>query len=152
MQYTAGGPARRGFTLIELMIALAVLAIVASLAAPAYFDYVRKGRRSEAFAALAQVQQAQERRRANTPTYTEDMAQLAQPGTTPSGYYTIALSGSSATGFTATATAAGGQAKDERCYTLSVQAAGGNVLYGSACKVCTMANPPTDPNRCWNRQ
>jgi type IV pilus assembly protein PilE len=145
-------PARAGFTLIELMIGMAIVAIIASLAVPAYFDYVRKGRRAEAFAALAQVQQAQERRRANAPAYTEDLAQLAQPDTTPSGYYTIALSGAGATGFTATATAAGGQAKDEKCFSLAVQAAGGNLLYGSACKACSMANPLTDPNRCWNRQ
>ena len=54
----AGG----GYTLIEVMIALAIIAILASVAMPSFFDSIRKSRRSEAVAALSAVQQAQEGR------------------------------------------------------------------------------------------
>ena len=43
----------RGFTLIELMIAVAMVAVLAAIAMPSYSDYVRRGRVSEAVATLA---------------------------------------------------------------------------------------------------
>ena len=45
--------AERGFTLIELMIVVAVVAILAGVALPSYFDYVRRGQLPEASAALS---------------------------------------------------------------------------------------------------
>lgn len=50
-----------GFTLIEMMIVLAMLAILSAVAYPSYVDAMRKGRRSEARAALAELMQQQER-------------------------------------------------------------------------------------------
>lgn len=43
----------RGFTLIEVMIAVAVVAILAGVAMPSYFDYIRRGQLPEAFTYLA---------------------------------------------------------------------------------------------------
>lgn len=134
---TSGAPPhRRGFTLIELAIAIAVLAIIASIALPSFIDAVRKSRRSEAFAALAAVQQAQERWRANNPAYTTDLsnAGLGLPTTTPGGYYTVAVNAADATGYTATASGVSGtsQAGDGNCTRLRVRAAGGNLFYESA--------------------
>jgi type IV pilus assembly protein PilE len=146
------GQAPRGFTLLEIAVALALVAILAAVAMPAYFDSIRKSRRSEAFAAMAQLQQAQERRRANEPAYTTALAALLPSATTPNGYYTLAIDSADASGYVATATAASSQDKDTLCHVLRLRVAGGNISYGSACKGCSFTAPLTDPNRCWNRQ
>jgi type IV pilus assembly protein PilE len=85
-----------GFTLIELMIVVAIIGILASIAVPAYSEYVIRGKRSDAKAELLKAQIAQEKYRASHTTY----GTLIQIGssttdtyTSPGGYYTIAVSG-----------------------------------------------------------
>ena len=48
-----GHPLARGFTLIELMIVVAIVAILSSVAYPAYTDYIRRGQLPEAFTSLS---------------------------------------------------------------------------------------------------
>ncbi|HRC39207.1 MAG: prepilin-type N-terminal cleavage/methylation domain-containing protein [Rubrivivax sp.] len=145
-----------GFTLVELMIAVVVVALLASIALPSFMDSIRKSRRSEAFAALAQVQQAQERWRSNGSSYAESLTNAANgtpPGlgmasaTTAKGYYTLSLSGAGASGYTVTATAVAGtsQASDGNCKVLAAQVQGGNLSHGSGAAAAAFP----DANRCW---
>ena len=137
-----------GFTLIELMITVVIIGILASIAYPSYLSQVRKSRRADAVQALSQVQQAQERWRANNTTYSAQLANTAvSPAlpnglgiatTTTGGYYTLAVSSNTATGYVTTATAVSGtsQASDTDCTILTV-----TVTNGSA------VNTPTN---CWS--
>ncbi len=69
VEMTTRNPPERGFTLIELMIVLAVLAILSAVAYPSYVETVLKGRRSEARAALAELMQQQERHMTQAGSY-----------------------------------------------------------------------------------
>jgi len=81
-------------TLIELAIALVVLAILASLAMPSWQAQVHRTRRSDAIVALAQLQQAQERWRSQRPTYAASLGQdgLALSAVSPAGHYDLSTS------------------------------------------------------------
>jgi type IV pilus assembly protein PilE len=151
---------RRGFTLIELMVVVAVLAIVAAVALPSYFGSIRKSRRADAVQLMAQVAQAQERLRANAPTYSNDFGMsflnvgtAAASGVTSLAqtYYTITVPTSTANAYTVRAIATGSQASDTRCAALEMRMAGGNLTYVSSTSAATIGAAMDDANRCWNR-
>ncbi|MCL4697714.1 MAG: prepilin-type N-terminal cleavage/methylation domain-containing protein [Burkholderiaceae bacterium] len=151
----------RGFTTIELLITIVILGILLAVALPSYQSSMRKSRRAEAFAALSNVQQAQERHRSTNATFTTLITAattatppgLGLPATrTPNGYYDLAIGSADATTYVATATAVTGtsQANDGDCAVLAVRVAGGNIRYGAGASIdWTAAN--TDPQRCWAR-
>ena len=135
----------KGFTLVELMIAVAVLAILAAIAYPSYVDSVRKSRRADAMGALMQVQTEQEKLRANCPQYAGSLTGSRACGadaaatsiglssaTTLGGFYTLSLSNASATGYTATATATGSQSSDTACRTFTLTVSGLSVTSSAA--------------------
>ena len=138
---------RQGFTLIELMITVAIVAILALIAAPAFNKQIQKSRRTEARTTLLDLAARAERLYSTTNTYwgTTTAGKLLPPDlgyaggwpiTTTSGYYTIALSNNTTgAAFTFTATAAGTQANDTLCATFSVDNTGNQTA--------------TDPT-CWN--
>lgn len=103
---------RKGFTLTELVVALAIIGILSVIAISSYRPYIRQSRRTDAVNSLLSISLAEERYRSNNATY----GTLAQvwSGTTVSagGYYTLAISSPNATGYTITATGAGDQAND----------------------------------------
>lgn len=67
---------RAGFSLIELLIVLAIVAILASLTIPSYTNYVYKSRRADAITELLRLQLAQEQWRAGHGDYSDDLAAL----------------------------------------------------------------------------
>ncbi len=73
-----------GFTLIEVIIVVAILAILTSVALPSYRDSVRKGNRSDGFAILTEIMQAQERFAVENGVYTTNLAQLGYVANQPS--------------------------------------------------------------------
>jgi type IV pilus assembly protein PilE len=116
-----------GFTLIELMIVLAVAAIIMAIAVPAYNDQVRKSRRSEALTQIENLRMLQERWRSNNTTYAT-AAQLGGVPTNDHYVFTITPAVPTATTYTITGTAQGDQTADKSkgssCTTLSIDQAG----------------------------
>ncbi len=121
------------------MIIVVIIGVVAAIALPSYQSSVRKGRRSDAFAAAVGVQQMQERFRANNTSYATTLAAINQPATSSGGYYGLTLSGVSGTDYTLTLAAVTGssQAGDTGCTSMTLTVANGSPAYA--------------PAACWSR-
>jgi len=76
-----------GFTLIELMIVVAIVGIITAIAYPSYRDHVFKTRRSDAKIALMEAVQAANRYKAENGRYFGFTLGTHYPGTSPKGYY-----------------------------------------------------------------
>ena len=113
-----------GFTLIELMITVAILAIIAAVAIPSYTSYVDRSKRAEARAALLDIAARQERFYSNNRQYAETLNALNMSGASENGYYTLLVtaSGSNKQDFDATATPAGWT--DDKCGDLGIDETG----------------------------
>ncbi|MFY8273113.1 type IV pilin protein [Pseudoalteromonas sp. SSDWG2] len=131
---------QKGFTLIELMIAVAIVGILASIAYPSYQNFVIKSARSEAMSAVLDAASKQEQYFADNRQYTATIADLGLSTASESGLYTLSatVNGQS---FTITATPASGVVtKDTECTSFTVNEIGVKGSTGSA-----------STDTCWKR-
>jgi type IV pilus assembly protein PilE len=138
----------RGFTLIELMLVVAVAGILSGVAYPSFMGQLQKIRRADALVALLQVQAAQERWRSNNPSYGSS-AQLGLSETSSAGHYAIRVNAATELGYEVLATAQGVQAHDAACRYLRLRSDGGNLVQASGSDIDT-SNPVHTNRQCWS--
>ncbi len=122
----------QGFTLIELMITVAILGILAALAYPSYTAQVQKSRRADAQVALQEIAQRQEAYFLRNRSYAKDVTQLGYAATSTEGQYALSiaptpntctgLAVAACTGYVASAAPATGkpQVHDKPCQALTL--------------------------------
>jgi len=145
----------RGFTLLELVIAVAILAVLSTLAMPAYRSYRLRANRAEARAALLSLAAAQEKYYLTCNAYAADLAedretscdpaQLRFPARSEHGLYSLAVSMADVESWSATATAApdAEQADDTECQAFGLDSVGA--------KTAVAADGAATDALCWSR-
>ena len=133
-----------GFTIIELLIVIAVLALLTAIAVPSYQGYVLKARRTEAKDLLFTTAQRLQQYYTQNDVYTTNTTTLGVSTTSENGYYTLTIAaghtGDPDTSYAVTATPVGGtsQAGDSACGNYTLNSLGTKTVSGS------QSTPP-----CW---
>jgi type IV pilus assembly protein PilE len=136
-----------GFTLVEMMCALAVIGILSSIAYPAYQSVMHRTRRADALVSLMKVQMAQERYRADHTSY-GSLDDIRVAATSLSGYYTLTMASASESGYEVRASATRSQASDAGCRHMKLLVDGGNIVHASGADTA-FANDPAVNRKCW---
>jgi len=116
----------RGFTLVELMIVIAIVGTLSAVAIGYYGNYVTDSNRTDARAALTQTSASLEKCKALYSAYDDGRCNVGFPVTSDDGLYTVAATAIAGTTFllTATPVAGGYQAGDNDCTTLTLTSTG----------------------------
>lgn len=139
----------RAFTLVELLVVLAVAGLLAAVAYPPMRSAVLKAHRGDALVLLGQVQLAQAEYRSRHPRYAR-LAELALPPAPPGGRYTLSEAEPGAHGYVVIAQAIGPQAADDACRFLRLEVAGAHTRQASGPST-EVANAAEANRRCWGR-
>jgi type IV pilus assembly protein PilE len=132
----------RGFSLIELVIVLLIIAILSAIAIPSYRQYVVRANRVDAQRSLMDLAARQERFFYSRNGYASALSDLGANSSIAGANYTIAPPSATSTAFTITASAVGSQQKsDQQCQTLTITNTGVQGSTGST------ANDP----KCWSK-
>jgi type IV pilus assembly protein PilE len=135
---------QKGLTLIEILVAMIIVAIVAAIGYPIMADYLRKARRSEAKSALEDLALRQTRWRVNNTTYSVTLSSLTSlspsiTGSLPDEYYAYSITAADATSFTLEAAAKAGTSQEDDA-----------LRDGTDCSTLSMdQNQDGTPAACW---
>jgi type IV pilus assembly protein PilE len=168
---------QKGFSLLEILVVIAIIAVLASIGVPMYQNSLNKSRRADAKVALIALAQAQETYLGrNIKSYASVIGQTtSMPNNqigcktacvfennaaySPEGYYELSIDNYSGTNFeiTATAIADGAQKKDrKRCNIFAINARGIKASAGTdanynntSINFSTSGNTP-DKGECWD--
>lgn len=134
-----------GWTLSELIVALALMAILAAVAVPSFNSHVRKARRADARQALQQVQLEQARWRGQHAQHADQLSSLGWTSDRSAlGHYQITIEAANNTGYTVQATPTGAQAQDTACAPMRLQLVDNAILVLSS-----GIDTQSDAARCW---
>jgi type IV pilus assembly protein PilE len=137
----------RGFSLIELLAVLVIVALLLSLAYPLFADQLHKVRRSDALASMVQIESAQARFRSNNSRY-GDLSEIGAANVSAAGHYSLKASNNTADGYEVLATAIGGQALDTQCRYLKLVVMRANSVYSSGIDLA-LGNGIAENRKCW---
>jgi len=133
-----------GFTLIEVLITVAIMGILAAIVYPSYTSFVNKSNRTEGQRELMRLANLQEQYFIDNRTYANHLKKLGESSTSvtsQSGHYKINVQNSNANSFVIKATAKGIQLKDIHCLTLTINHLGQKGWSGSV---------PSSKVKCWD--
>ncbi len=134
-QYDIGG-----FTLVELLVTVAILGILAGIAYPSYLKYTARGKRSAAESFMLEVTSRQERYLVDARQYAPDLPTLSMSvPANVSGSYNVSIINVTTTppGYAVQAVPVGSQAtNDAGCATLTLASNGTKAATGSAGAAC----------------
>jgi len=114
----------RGFTLIELMIVIAILAIIVAVGYPSYMEHVKKSRRAEGMGQLLELADRMERAYSDSGTYPTVISEV-YVATTDGGFYTLSIVSANNVSFTVSAAPTSlGRQNDDKCETFTLTSLG----------------------------
>ena len=120
-----------GFTLIELMIVIAILSIIVAVGYPSYMEHVKKSRRDEGMGQLLELADRMERAYSDRGTYPTNISEV-YVATTDGGFYTLSIVSANNISFTVNAAPTSlGQQDADKCETFTLTSLGEKSITGS---------------------